>query len=427
MAEPIEDAKRTVANTLPEEVSAPSAPEDAGPAEVSHPHGRETHKEEADAARTVPHPGSPCALSTVGELPQFPGYEITIKIAHGGMGVVYRARDIRLNRQVALKVVKDFDSSNSHDLIRFLTEAESIAAIDHPHIVRVYEYGEHLGWPYLAMEYLAGGSLADRLKSSGRMDPGAAAALVAKIANGMQAAHDQGIVHRDLKPGNVMLDAAGEPKVTDFGLAKRGGNALTKTEAVMGTPPYMSPEQASGKTKLAGPPADIYALGVILYELLSGTTPFRGDDPWTVLRQVIEDEPETLLRRCPGTPRDLDLICRKCLAKTPAERYLTAAALATDLGNFLAGKPVDVRPVKTLDRGVKWVRRNPGLAGSIAAVAPCSSWVRRWRSASVWKRRSRRASPTTRACPPRQRRIGPGKPPRSWRRSTAICSGPTTI
>src|SRR5262249_52688341 len=258
-----------------------------------------------------------------------PGYELLEPLGEGGMGIVYRARQVKLNRVVALKILRAGHAAGRKELIRFLAQAGAVAAVRHPHVIHVYEFGEADGRPFLAMEYLAGGSLADRLKSSGPLDPTAAAELVATLADAVQAAHDQGIVHRDLKPENVLYDAAGEPKVTDFGLAKRGGGSdLTATQVGMGTPAYMAPEQARGDTKFVTPSADVYSLGVILYECLTGSRPFEAPDQIALLRKVAEDDPEPPRRRVPRLPRDVELICLKCLAKNPAERYSTAADLA---------------------------------------------------------------------------------------------------
>jgi hypothetical protein len=281
------------------------------------------------------------------------------------MGVVYRARQLGLNRPVALKMHLGADP---RQVIRFLAEAEAVAAVKHPHVVEVYKYGEHDGRPFLVMEFCPGGSL-DRSLGAGRLEPRAAADLLAKVAAGVGAAHEQGIVHRDLKPANVLLDAAGEPKVTDFGLAKRAGGAgQTQTGAVMGTPAYMSPEQAGGGTKFVGPPTDVWSLGVVLYEMLAGDRPFAGQDSWSTLGQVMKGEVPPLGRKVTGLPRDLVLICERCLCKDPRDRYPTAGELAADLQRFLAGEPVSVRAPGPAERLWRWARRNPVVAGLLAAV-----------------------------------------------------------
>ena len=290
---------------------------------------------------TLAQSGAPVALAGA---PEIPGYEIVGELGRGGMGVVYKARQVSLNRVVALKMLPGGAYTERHELVRFLAEAEVVAAVRHPHVVQVYEYGQCGSRPYFAMEHLGGGSLVDLIRKTGRLAPAGAAALVEKIARGVQAAHDLGIVHRDIKPQNVLLDDDGEPKVTDFGLAKRGGRAdLTRTGAVMGTPHYMAPEQAAGKTKFVGPAADVYALGVILYECLTGRTPFTADDSVRLLMKVVEDEPPAVRQLAPGVPRDLEAICLKCLRKEPHARYATADDLADDLRRFLAGEPVEAR------------------------------------------------------------------------------------
>ena len=296
------------------------------------------------------------------------GFTIETELGRGGMGVVYRARQTKLNRIVALKLMLAGGHARPGELFRFLAEAEAVAAIDHKHVVRVHEFGECGGLPYMALEFLNGGNLAGLLRREEKLTPRRAAELMVKIASGVQAAHDLGIVHRDLKPQNVLFDAAGEPKVADFGLAKRGGGAdLTMSDTVLGTPVYMSPEQAKGQTKFAGPSADVYALGVILYECITGTVPFRGEDTWSVIRQVIHEEPEPPRKCAPSVPCDLEVICLKCLAKNPRQRYSTADALASDLCAFLAGRPIAARPVGLAERAWKWARRHPGRA-SIAAA-----------------------------------------------------------
>ena len=296
-----------------------------------------------------------------------PGYQLIETLGEGGMGVVYKARQVKLNRVVALKMILGGHRAGPKDLIRFLAEAEAVAAVRHPHVVQVFEFGDADGRPFLALEYLPGGSLADRLRRGGRLSPVEAAGLVGKLAAAVQAAHELGIVHRDLKPSNVLFDAAGEPKVVDFGLAKRaGGGDLTATQAVMGTPAYMAPEQAKGDTKFVGPQADVYALGVILYECLTGTRPHSADDRLVLLRKVAEDDPVPPRRRDPGLPRDLDLVCLKCLAKDPGDRYATAEAVAADLARFAAGQSVSVRAPGPAERAVRWARRNPTRAAAYA-------------------------------------------------------------
>jgi WD40 repeat protein len=313
-------------------------------------------------------PGGPGETSppTTGPVVVPPGFEVIGELGRGGMGVVYKARQTSLNRVVALKMIPG-PGAEAHHLVRFLAEAEAVASVQHPHVVQLYDFGDHDGRPFMALEYLPGGSLSDRL-GRGRLAPAAAAALVAKLAGAVQAAHDAGIVHRDLKPGNVLFDDAGEPKVADFGIAKRGQSDLTRTQAVMGTPAYMAPEQARGEAKFVGPAADTYALGVILYECLTGTRPFDGGDAFSVLRKVVDTDPEPPRKRVPDLPRDLDLICLKCLAKRPADRYPTAAALADDLRRFLDGRPVSVRPTGPGERLTKWARRNPTVAALLAAL-----------------------------------------------------------
>ncbi|MFO0844936.1 MAG: serine/threonine-protein kinase [Gemmataceae bacterium] len=279
----------------------------------------------------------------------------------------YRARQAKLNRVVAAKMVLGGSHAGHEDLARFLTEAEAVAAIQHPGIVQVYDFGTHDGLPFLAMELCPGGSLAQKLAGA-PLAPKAAADLVSRLARAAQAAHDKGIVHRDLKPANILLAADGSPRITDFGLAKRvaSDGHLTRTGALLGTPSYMAPEQATA-SKHTGPPADIYALGAILYECLTGRPPFRGATAVETLRQVVEAEPVSIRSLQPKVPRDLETICHKALRKEPARRYATAADLAADLDRFLAGEPVLARPVGPVRRGWKWVQRRPVVAGLFAA------------------------------------------------------------
>jgi WD40 repeat protein len=328
-------------------------------------------------ATVVAPPGSPGAVAQqapgVGRpaAPVVPGYEILSELGRGGMGVVYRARQVGLNREVALKMVLGDHWTDPRGLIRFLAEAEAVAAVRHPRVVQVHEFGDAGGRPFLVMEYLPGGTLAERLRV-GRLDPRVAAGLVAELARGVAAAHELGIVHRDLKPGNVLFDASGGPKVADFGMAKRGaGHDLTATRAVMGTPAYMAPEQARGESKFVGPPADVWALGAILYECLTGTSPFPAAHADAVLCRIRADDPVPVRSRAPSVPRDLERVCLKCLEKAPGARYPGAGELAADLDRFLAGEPVSVRAVGPIERLAKWARRKPALATAwtLAAVA----------------------------------------------------------
>ena len=375
----------------PDQTHAPDRPSNTmGDASAARPPDSEPHRGDPLAPRFTPGDSSepeisdlivartdPDATSLFGEPAhrdsspdEFPGYDLIEILGEGGMGVVYKARQLGLNRLVALKVILGGRRAGPKDLIRFLAEAESVASIRHPHVVQVHEYGEADGRPFLAMEYLPGGTLAARLKGCPKLDPREAATLVAKLARAVQEAHDQGIVHRDLKPANILFDAQGEPKITDFGLAKRSeGHDLTQTQAIMGTPAYMSPEQARGLSKFVGPPTDIYTLGVILYECLSGTRPFHHEDIHILLRQVIEDEPVRPSRHVPGSPRDLELIALKCLAKDPADRYPSARDLAADLAHFLAGEPIQASAGRIPDRVAKWIRRKPTLAAAYALTA----------------------------------------------------------
>lgn len=295
---------------------------------------------------------------------QVPGYEIEGELGKGGMGVVYKARHVSLNRPVALKMMAGGD----RDRIRFLAEAEAVAAVRHDNVVQVYDFGENDGRPYMSLELCAGGSLACRLLD-GPLTAPTAAALLAGIAAGVAAAHGLGIVHRDLKPANVLLADGGTPKVADFGIAKRSGIDLTQTQAVMGTPAYMAPEQASGGSKFVGPPADVWALGVMLYECLAGARPFDGKTTDEVLAQVQRSAPSPLRARAPATPRDLVLICRKCLEKDPIDRYPTAAELAADLGRFVRGEPVLARRSGAWGQLRRWAGRNRTAALVSAAFA----------------------------------------------------------
>ncbi|HJZ89303.1 MAG TPA: protein kinase [Gemmataceae bacterium] len=296
-----------------------------------------------------------------------PGYEILDVLGRGGMGVVYKARQLGLNRVCALKMVLAGGHAGATELARFRTEAEAVARLQHPHIVAVYDVGMHEGKPFISLEYCPGGSL-DRALSGTPMEPPAAAKLVRDLAGAMQAAHEARVVHRDLKPSNILLAADRTPKVSDFGLAKMDDAGHTRTGAVMGTPSYMAPEQAEGR-KDVGPLVDVYSLGAILYDCLTGRPPFKAATGLDTLRQVIGQEPVPPTELNANVPRDLETIALKCLQKEPAKRYASARELADDLGRFLDGQPITARPVGATERFVRWCRRNPGVAGLAATVA----------------------------------------------------------
>jgi serine/threonine protein kinase len=299
--------------------------------------------------------------------PRVPGYEVQGLLGRGGMGLVYKARQIGLNRLVALKVIRGGAHATAQQRARFRIEAEAIASLQHPNVVQIHDVGEHDGCPYFAMELVEGGTLAQRLAAA-PPTPDEAARLVEVMAAAMHRAHLRGIVHRDLKPANVLLSFSREtpasagaaalagvsrlnemvPKITDFGLAKRfdedDGPAPTRTGAILGTPTYMAPEQAWGRPQDVGPATDIYALGVILYEMLAGRPPFRGKTDLETLDLVRSAEPTPPSRLRPQVPRDLETICLKCLRKAPQQRYATAEELADDLRRFRDGEPVRARP-----------------------------------------------------------------------------------
>jgi serine/threonine protein kinase len=348
---------------------------------------------DATAARE-PGPAAPSS-----RFPSVPGYELLEVIGRGGMGVVYKARQLSPRRIVALKMIPGGRAE------RFSTEVAAVARLQHPNVVHIHEVGAVAGRPFFSMEYVPGGTLATHMRGK-PLPPRAAAELVAQLARGVQHAHERGVVHRDLKPANILLGAelgarsaelkAGEenggdsfdsafrvprsallPKIADFGLAKYldgsadGSGPQTQSGAILGTPNYMAPEQARGKTRDVGPGADVYALGAILYECLTGRPPFREESPVDTLMKVVSDDPKPPRKICRAVPRDLEVICMKCLRKNPRERY-TAGELADDLERFLDGQPILARPRTAREQLAGWARRRRGfllVAAGAALVA----------------------------------------------------------
>jgi len=327
------------------------------------PGGLDTEEDAPRKPRTQP------AYAGPGSGPAIPGYTILGELGRGGMGVVFKARQVGLNRLVALKMILSGSYAGEADLARFRLEAEAVAKLQHPYIVQIYEINKWEGRPFFALEFVDGGPL-DKKLAGNPLPFRQAAELLHKLAQAMDYAHQRQIVHRDLKPPNIMLTADGTPKVTDFGLAKKldEEDGQTRTGAIMGTPSYMPPEQAEGRTKELGPAVDIYALGAILYELLVGRPPFKGATVWDTLEQVRTQEPVYPSRLLAKVPRDLETICLKCLNKEAPKRYATAGALADDLRRYLDGEPILARPTPTWERAWKWARRRP-VAAALAVVS----------------------------------------------------------
>ena len=316
----------------------------------------------ATIAGAAPRPAAP-PVKTFGE------YEIIETIAKGGMGVVYKARQRKLNRVVALKMILAGQFADQTDVDRFYAEAQAAGNLDHKNIVGIHEVGECEGQHFFSMQYVEGQGL-DALVRERPLAPRVAARYMRKVAAAMQHAHDQGILHRDLKPANVLVDQRDEPLITDFGLAKRADDQsqMTMAGTVMGTASYMPPEQASGDLDQISAQSDVYSLGATLYELLTGKPPFGAANVWETIKQVKESEAVAPRTLNPSVPADLETICLKCLQKEPARRYLTAQELVEELQRYLAGEPILARPVGPVERLWRWCRRNPRIAGSIAAT-----------------------------------------------------------
>lgn len=310
-----------------------------------------------------------------GAWPKLPGYEITGVLGRGGMGVVYQARDIQLKRLVAIKMIRAGAQADEEEISRFRIEAEAVARLQHTNIVQVHVVGEHAGLPFVVLEFVDGGSLHKKL--GGNPLPSREAARIAEtLARAMQAAHDRGIIHRDLKPANILLVSDGTPKISDFGLAKRLEEESGQTQSghVMGTPSYMSPEQATGDTKTIGPATDIYALGAILYELLTGRPPFKAASPVETLRQVLEQDPVPPRQLNPAIDRDCETIALRCLDKQITRRYATSRDLADELARFLGGEPILARPLSAPTRAWRFCSRRP-LVASLAALSVASMLI----------------------------------------------------
>jgi serine/threonine protein kinase len=338
------------------------------------------------AAGAPPEAAKPLAGDTPSSRPDVPGYSILGELGRGGMGVVYKARQLSLDRLVALKMILAGPRAGPQEVARFRSEAAAVAQLQHPNIVQIYEVGEYDGLPFFCLELVNGPTLARRV--AGTPQPGRpAAALVETLARAIAVAHERGIVHRDLKPANVLLATAtdgrdglpsdgqpyGVPKITDFGLAKRldSDAGQTRTGDFMGTPCYVAPEQARGQTQEVGPAVDVYALGVILYELLAGRPPFLGSSAYDTLTQVTTADAVPPSRLQPGVSRDLEAICLKCLSKQPHDRYTSALSLAEDLRRYLNGEPTRARPPGPGERLKRWCLRYPVPASLLVASTLC--------------------------------------------------------
>lgn len=334
---------------------------------ASPPFAKETLPPLAPGEEAVPE-GPP------GGTTDFGPYQLLHEIGRGGMGVIWKARQKELDRVVAVKMILANQLASREQIERFVAEAKTMAKLHHPHIVRIHETGQQAGQHYFVMEYIAGCSLAERVRDRGPLPAEEAARVLVRIARAVAYLHGQGIVHRDLKPSNILLDEQGQPYVTDFGLVKMlgAGSGMTVTGAILGTPAYMAPEQATGRLEQVGPWSDVYSLGAVLYELLTGRPPFQEENPLETLVQVIEGEPTRPRWLDTAIPPPLEMICLKCLEKSPESRYPSADAIADDLERYLHGEAVEARPRGWGAALVRWARREPALASRLGALAVCA-------------------------------------------------------
>jgi len=355
-------------------LSGPTNPAQADSAgKAARPGGEDpsTTQRPTPVAETETHRSTRSQARVEEQLPrEFGDYVLLERIAQGGMGVVYKARQVSLDRIVAMKMIRSGVLADSDEIRRFRAEAQAAANLRHPGIVQIYEVGEHAGQHFFSMEHVAGESLAAATREQ-PLSSRQAAARAAEIAAAIGYAHKMGILHRDLKPSNVLLDSDGRARVTDFGLAKRiaGDDGLTMTGQVMGTPSFMAPEQARGDRGELGPATDVYGLGALLYALVAGRPPFMGDTSVETIRQVLHEEPLPPRRLNPAVDRDLDTICLKCLEKSPAARYQTAEEFAADLDRYARGEPILARPIGRLPRAWRWCRRRPVVAALSGGLA----------------------------------------------------------
>ncbi len=316
-----------------------------------------------------PSPATAIPPDAGAHLKYFGDYELLEEIARGGMGVVWKARQSTLKRDVALKMIRAGALATAEEVARFHREAEAAANLQHPNIVAIHEVGEHDGQHYFSMDLVIGRNLAATV-AEGPLAPQRAARYVKIIAEAIHFAHQRGTLHRDLKPQNVLIDAADQPRITDFGLAKimTDDSRLTQSGIVMGSPSYMPPEQAAGRPGDIGPASDVYSLGAMLYELLTGRPPFRGATAMATLHDVLESEPAAPRKLKTDIPPALETICLKCLEKSPSARYPTARALAEELDRFLNGEPIQARPASVVRKAVSWARRHPGALSALAVL-----------------------------------------------------------